>query len=59
MMLDVDFSICTDFRSRILESQDVISKLRMGDVALVVPAFEFTDQRDGIDPSTFPKDKEV
>ncbi|KAF8336462.1 glycosyl-transferase for dystroglycan-domain-containing protein [Cantharellus anzutake] len=58
MMLDVDFSICTDFRSRILESQDVISKLRMGDVALVVPAFEFTDQRDGIDPSTFPKDKE-
>ncbi len=59
MMLDVDFSVCTDFRSRILESQDVISKLRTGDVALVVPAFEFTNQKDGIDPGTFPRNKEV
>ncbi|KDQ08516.1 glycosyltransferase family 49 protein [Botryobasidium botryosum FD-172 SS1] len=57
MMLDVDFAVCTDFRRRIRESAEVMEKLREGRTALVVPAFEFTEQRDGLNQSTFPKDK--
>lgn len=62
MMLDVDFAICTDFRRRILTSEGtdrVRSKLRDGRMALVVPAFEFIRQKDGVNASTFPKDKKV
>lgn len=57
MMLDVDFWICTDFRSRMLGSPAIMSKLAEGKAAFVVPAFEFTKQEDGLDASTFPSDK--
>jgi len=57
MMLDVDFWVCTDFRNRILSSPAIMSKLREGTAAFVVPAFEFTKQNDGLDASTFPTDK--
>lgn len=59
MMLDVDFWLCTDFRSRILESEEIMIKLKSGTAALVVPAFEFSKQSDGVDPETFPADKKV
>lgn len=59
MMLDVDFWLCTDFRSRILESEEIMMKLKSGTAAFVVPAFEFSKQSDGVDPETFPADKEV
>lgn len=59
MMLDVDFWVCTDFRSRILGSQEIMSRLKGGLAAFVVPAFEFSKQSDGVDPSTFPANKEV
>lgn len=59
MMLDVDFAICTDFRSSILQSEAVMSKLREGRMALVIPAFEFIRQKDGLNASTFPTDKKV
>jgi glycosyltransferase-like protein LARGE len=59
MMLDVDFWICTDFRTRILSSPVILSKLREGTAAFVVPAFEYNKQEDGVDVETFPKDKEV
>ncbi|KAG6841386.1 hypothetical protein C0991_011726 [Blastosporella zonata] len=59
MMLDVDFYLCTDFRTFIRKTQHVMEKLRGGNVALVVPAFEFTKYSDGLDPSVFPKDKRV
>lgn len=59
MMLDVDFAICTDFRSGILKSEAVMNKLREGRMALVVPAFEFIRQKDGLNASTFPTDKKV
>jgi glycosyltransferase-like protein LARGE len=59
MMLDVDFAICTDFRRRIRESEIVMERLRGGRMALVVPAFEFTRQRDGLNASTFPVNKPV
>ena len=59
MMLDVDFWVCTDFRSRITGSQEIMSRLKGGLAAFVVPAFEFHKQADGVDPTTFPADKEV
>jgi len=59
MMLDVDFALCTDFRSRIRRSEEVMEKLRQGSAALVIPAFEFVKQEDGVNSKTFPKDKKV
>jgi hypothetical protein len=59
MMLDVDFWLCTDFRQRVLSSPQIMSKLREGTAAFVVPAFEFNKQEDGLDASTFPKQKSV
>lgn len=57
MMLDVDFWLCTDFRSRILSSPTIMSRLREGNAAFVIPAFEFAAQEDGLDSSTFPNTK--
>jgi glycosyltransferase-like protein LARGE len=57
MMLDVDFWLCTDFRQRILQSPEIMSKLESGLSAFVVPAFEFSKQSDGVDPFTFPSTK--
>lgn len=57
MMLDVDFWLCTDFRSRILGSAEIMSRLKGGMAAFVVPAFEFHKQSDGVDPDTFPTEK--
>ncbi|KAH0829179.1 glycosyl-transferase for dystroglycan-domain-containing protein [Lanmaoa asiatica] len=61
MMLDVDFAICTDFRSHVRAGLDgeVGRSLRDGYAALVVPAFEYLNQEDGVDPDTFPSDKKV
>ena len=59
MMLDVDFALCTDFRSRILGSEAVMKKLNEARMALVIPAFEFIRQKDGLNASTFPTDKKV
>lgn len=58
MMLDVDFAICTDFRSRILNSPVVLDELDSGRAAFVVPAFEFAKQEDGLDATTFPTSKQ-
>ncbi|GAA6035168.1 hypothetical protein JCM8097_006400 [Rhodosporidiobolus ruineniae] len=58
MMLDVDFWLCTDFRSRMLESPEIMARLKTGMAAFVVPAFEFHKQSDGVDPMTFPSTKE-
>lgn len=57
MMLDVDFSLCTDFRRNVLESPQIMSRLESGLAAFVIPAFEFSKQSDGIDPDTFPTTK--
>lgn len=59
MMLDVDFWLCTDFRSRMLDSPEIMQRLKGGMAAFVVPAFEFHKQSDGVDPLTFPSTKEV
>jgi len=59
MMLDIDFVICTDFRTAIRNSKTVMDKLRKGNAAFVVPAFEYMTHSDGLDQTTFPTDKEV
>ena len=88
MMLDVDFAICTDWRSAIRTAMndsshlgvrardtigdgssargksgplngEVIQDLREGKIALVLAAFEYVKQDDGLDQSTFPRNKEV
>jgi len=58
MMLDVDFHPCTDFRKTVLDSPEIMEKLRAGNTALVVPAFEYADLIEGIYSSTFPRTKE-
>ncbi|KAG5639472.1 hypothetical protein H0H81_001594 [Sphagnurus paluster] len=57
MMLDVDFYICTDFRSVIRRSLPTMRRLREGNTAFVIPAFEYVKYADGVDHSVFPKDK--
>ena len=61
MMLDVDFVIRTSFRERITGTggNELRQLMRDGQAALVLPAFEFTNQQDGTDPTIFPDDKEV
>lgn len=74
MMLDVDFVPCTDFRSFIkhrlkahllgpgaddVETPMLMEQFVRGNLAFVVPAFEYTEQEDGADPETFPRDKAV
>ncbi|KAI8078632.1 glycosyl-transferase for dystroglycan-domain-containing protein [Halteromyces radiatus] len=57
MMLDVDFYLCTDFRKHILNNPHAMELLNNGHSALVIPAFEFTKQDDGLDYRTFPTTK--
>ncbi|KAJ7209709.1 glycosyltransferase family 49 protein [Mycena pura] len=57
MMLDIDFYPCTDFRTAIRSSEAVMQKLRTGEAAFVVPAFEYPEYADGTDGSRFPRSK--
>ncbi|KAI8391620.1 glycosyl-transferase for dystroglycan-domain-containing protein [Radiomyces spectabilis] len=57
MMLDVDFHLCTNFRQRIRNNPKIMDMLRSGNTALVVPAFEYVVQEDGLDWQTFPTTK--
>ncbi|OZJ03659.1 hypothetical protein BZG36_03542 [Bifiguratus adelaidae] len=56
-MLDVDFYLCTDFRNSILSNRDILAKLGSGNTALVIPAFEYVNHKDGFDSSRFPRNK--
>ncbi|KAI8594626.1 glycosyl-transferase for dystroglycan-domain-containing protein, partial [Dissophora ornata] len=56
MLLDVDFHICTDLRKHLQESPEAMQLLRDGN-ALVLPAFEYTSEEDGVDSATFPVEK--
>jgi glycosyltransferase-like protein LARGE len=53
MLLDVDFHICTNLRQHLKESPRALELLRQGS-ALVLPAFEYTNEEDGVDSATFP-----
>ncbi|KAI8375636.1 glycosyl-transferase for dystroglycan-domain-containing protein [Choanephora cucurbitarum] len=58
MMLDVDFYLCTDFRKSLQKQPQLMSLLREGKAAIVVPAFEYVDESDGEDWNKFPKTKQ-
>ncbi|KAJ7594975.1 glycosyl-transferase for dystroglycan-domain-containing protein [Mycena floridula] len=57
MMLDIDFYLCTDFRSAMRNSEMIMNKLRQGTAAFVIPAFEYTNHVEGTHYSRFPRDK--
>ncbi|KAG5647110.1 hypothetical protein DXG03_001481 [Asterophora parasitica] len=57
MMLDVDFYLCTDFRTAMRNSWHIMHQLRDGNAAFVIPAFEYVKYADGVDHRIFPKDK--
>ncbi|KAH8926065.1 glycosyltransferase family 49 protein [Atractiella rhizophila] len=59
MLLDVDFWPDPTFNSRIVLDLEGEAKrmMRDGTMALVIPAFEFNKQEDGLDHDTFPTDK--
>jgi len=61
MMLDVDFAICTDFRSAIRATLDAETgqMLNDGHAAFLVPVFEYVKQQDGLDQKSLPRDKQV
>ncbi|KAG0344791.1 hypothetical protein BG004_004175 [Podila humilis] len=56
MLLDVDFHICTDLKKHLRENAEAMRLLRAGS-ALILPAFEYTHEEDGVDSATFPKIK--
>ena len=57
MMLDVDFYLCTDFRKSLKKEPALMNLLRAGKAAIVVPAFEYVNETDGIDWNKFPQNK--
>ncbi|KAI8647199.1 glycosyl-transferase for dystroglycan-domain-containing protein [Parasitella parasitica] len=57
MMLDVDFHLCTDFRKTIFGNPTISGMLAAGKTAIVVPAFEYLNSKDGMDWRTFPTKK--
>jgi glycosyltransferase-like protein LARGE len=57
MQLDIDFFPSTDIRNSVLNNAVAMSLLRSGQAALVIPAFEYAKQEDGLDFRTFPKNK--
>lgn len=59
MMLDIDFFICTNFRSAMRNSPAIMAKLEGGLSAFVLPAFEYQEEEDEPDSTQFPETKEV
>ncbi|KAF9925163.1 hypothetical protein FBU30_004997 [Linnemannia zychae] len=57
MMLDVDFHICTNLQRHLSLDPKARAIMRAGN-AVVLPAFEYVEQEEGIDSATFPKNKE-
>ncbi|KAL1741350.1 glycosyltransferase family 49 protein [Schizophyllum fasciatum] len=56
MMLDIDFSLCTDFRRDIRDSADLRARLDAG-VAFVIAAFEYSNLDEGTNQDVFPRTK--
>lgn len=57
MQLDIDFYPVTDIRTSVLNNPVAMSLLKSGEAALVIPAFEYTKQEDGLDYRKFPSSK--
>ncbi|KAF9571941.1 hypothetical protein EC968_010534 [Mortierella alpina] len=58
MMLDVDFHVCTNLQRHLSLDPKAREVMRSG-AAVVLPAFEYVEQDEGIDAATFPKNKEA
>ena len=58
MMLDIDFYPCTDFRRVAGVIPSLKQNFKRGDIALVVPAFEYSDYLEGTDYRAFPRNKD-
>ncbi|KAG9326716.1 hypothetical protein KVV02_002912 [Mortierella alpina] len=58
MMLDVDFHVCTNLQRHLSLDPRAREVMRLG-AAVVLPAFEYVEQDEGIDAATFPKNKEA
>jgi hypothetical protein len=64
LLLDVDFSVCTDWRASVRAllrdgESSVARRVREGSAALVLPAFEYVRQAEGRNQETFPRDRHV
>lgn len=64
LLLDVDFSVCTDWRASVRAllrdgESGVARRVREGSAALVLPAFEYVKQAEGRNQDTFPRDRNV
>ncbi|KAI9485408.1 MAG: glycosyl-transferase for dystroglycan-domain-containing protein [Benjaminiella poitrasii] len=57
LQLDIDFYPSTDIRRSVLNNPKAMELLRSGESALVIPAFEYSNQEEGLDYRTFPKNK--
>ncbi|KAI9334633.1 glycosyl-transferase for dystroglycan-domain-containing protein [Pilaira anomala] len=57
MQLDIDFYPCTNIRESVLNNPKAMALLQSGVAALVIPAFEYSKQEEGLDFRTFPKSK--
>ncbi|KAI0302366.1 glycosyl-transferase for dystroglycan-domain-containing protein [Multifurca ochricompacta] len=62
LLLDVDFTPCTDWRASVRallrdEENALAKRVREGTAALVLPAFEYMRQAEGINQDVFPRDK--
>lgn len=57
MQLDIDFYPCTNIRRSVLNNPKAMALLRTGEAALVIPAFEYAKQEEGLDYRTFSKNK--
>ncbi|KAF7980857.1 hypothetical protein HWV62_36515 [Athelia sp. TMB] len=57
MMLDIDFAVCTDFRAAIRGRGAEARRVLDSGGGLVIPAFEYTHAKDGMNASNFPTDK--
>lgn len=57
MQLDIDFYPVTDIRQSVLNNPVAMSLLKTGQAALVIPAFEYANQEDGLDYRQFPQNK--
>jgi hypothetical protein len=63
-LLDVDFAMCTDWRASVRAllrdgKNSVARRIREGNAALVLPAFEYAKQAEGRNQDSFPRDKRV
>ncbi|KAJ7496968.1 glycosyl-transferase for dystroglycan-domain-containing protein [Mycena latifolia] len=59
MMLDIDFAPCANFRAAIRNSEAAMDKLKTGNAAFVIPAFEYPKYADGTDEARFPRSKDA